>query len=66
MFFLLKGSYQFGLQQQGEDSLDFYLYTDKRHILRVKLPVDWENNWHQLSGVYDGKAMAVYIDQKGG
>lgn len=62
--FITKGSYQFGLQQQGEDSLDFYLYTDKRHILRVKLPVDWENNWHQLSGVYDGKAMAVYIDQK--
>lgn len=62
--FITKGSYQFGLQQQGKDSLDFYLYTDKRHILRVKLPVDWENNWHQLSGVYDGKMMTVYIDQK--
>ncbi|MDO5429748.1 glycoside hydrolase family 2 TIM barrel-domain containing protein [Parabacteroides sp.] len=62
--FITKGSYQFGLQQQGKDSLDFYLYTDKRHILRVKLPGDWENNWHQLSGVYDGKMMTVYIDQK--
>ncbi len=62
--FITKGSYQFGLQQQGKDSLDFYLYTDKRHILRVKLPGDWENNWHQLSGVYDGKTMAVYIDRK--
>lgn len=62
--FITKGSYQFGLQQQGKDSLDFYLYTDKRHLLRVKLPGDWENNWHQLSGVYDGKTMTVYIDQK--
>ncbi|MDL2245859.1 DUF4981 domain-containing protein [Parabacteroides sp. OttesenSCG-928-J18] len=60
--FLTKGSYQFGLQQQGKDSLDFYLYTNKRHQLRVALPADWENHWHHLSGVYDGKEMAVYID----
>ncbi|MDR3261279.1 MAG: DUF4981 domain-containing protein [Tannerella sp.] len=60
--FITKGSYQFGLQQQGKDSLDFYVYTDKRHTLRVALPVHWENNWHQLSGVYNGREIAVYID----
>lgn len=61
--FLTKGSYQFGLQQIGKDSLDFYIYTDKRHVLRIPLPVDWEYNWHKLSGVYDGKEMSVYIDE---
>lgn len=62
--FITKGSYQFGLQQQGKDSLDFYLYTDRRHCLRVALPSDWEEHWHHLSGVYDGKEMKVYIDGK--
>jgi beta-galactosidase len=60
--FITKGSYQFGLQQRGKDSLDFYVYTDKKNVLRVPLPDSWENNWHQLSGVYDGKEMKVFID----
>ncbi|MCC8133787.1 MAG: DUF4981 domain-containing protein [Tannerellaceae bacterium] len=60
--FLTKGNYQLGLQQQGKDSLDFYLYTGKRHTLRVPLPEEWENKWHHLSGVYDSKEMSVWID----
>lgn len=85
--FITKGNYQFGLQQVGKDSLDFYIYTDQAeptkdnnrqrnfmmfmrgkkegiHRLRIKLPENWENNWHKLSGVYDGNAMTVYIDGK--
>ena len=42
--FLTKGSYQFGLQQRGKDSLDFYIYTDKHYVLRIPLPTDWEYN----------------------
>ena len=60
--FLTKGSYQFGLQQQGKDSLDFYIYTNRKYTLRVPLPENWEYNWHRLSGVYDGSAMKIYID----
>ena len=62
--FITKGSYQFGLQQRGKDSLDFYIYTDKSYILRTGLPANWENNWHQLTGVYDSKTLTVYIDGK--
>ncbi len=62
--FITKGNNQFGLQQHGKDSLDFYLYTDRKCTLRVPLPTDWENRWHQLSGVYDGQQMAVYIDSR--
>lgn len=62
--FITKGSFQFGLQQNGKESLDFYLYTTRKHTLTVPLPADWEDHWHQLSGVYDGKVMAVYIDGK--
>ena len=62
--FITKGNYQFGLQQRGRDSLDFYIYTDKPYILRTGLPTNWENNWHQLTGVYDSKTLTVYIDGK--
>lgn len=62
--FITKGNYQFGLQQRGKDSLDFYIYTDKSYVLRTGLPANWENNWHQLTGIYDGKSMTVFIDGK--
>lgn len=60
--FITKGSYQFGLQQTGKDSLEFYLYTNKKHSLKTKLPENWENNWHNIKGVYDGKRMFICID----
>ncbi|NLA48930.1 MAG: DUF4981 domain-containing protein, partial [Bacteroidales bacterium] len=60
--FITKGSYQFGLQQNGKESLDFYLFTNEQYVLNVPLPADWEGRWHQLSGVYDGQEMSVYID----
>ena len=62
--FITKGNNQFGLQQQGKDSLEFYIYTNRRTALRVPLPDNWEYNRHQLSGVYDGSSMKVYIDGK--
>jgi beta-galactosidase len=60
--YITKGSNQFGLQQKGKDSLDFYLYTHKKHTLRAPLPSDWEYRWHDLKAVYDGKNMRLYID----
>lgn len=62
--FITKGSYQYGLQQRGKDSLEFYVYTDKLNAIRAKLPVDWENNWHQIIAVYDGAEMRILIDGK--
>ena len=62
--FITKGNYQYGLQQHGKDSLDFYIYNGKKQTLRVALPADWEEHWHQLSGVYDGKQMKVFIDNR--
>ena len=47
--FLTKGSYQFGLQERGKDSLDFYIYTDKHYVLRSPLPTDWEYIWQSSS-----------------
>jgi beta-galactosidase len=62
--FITKGSYQFGLRQYPKDSLEFYLTADKRTSLSVALPDVWENKWHHLAGIYDGKTISIYIDGK--
>ncbi len=63
-YLLTKGSYQFGLKQNGASKLDFYVDTGNKSVLTVDLPSDWENNWHNLLAVYNGKEMRVYIDGK--
>ena len=61
--FIAKGNYQFGLRQMGKDSIEFYLYTDKRNCLKAKLPQNWEYHWHRIKAVYDGQHMYLYIDR---
>jgi len=62
--FITKGNYQFGVQQHGKESLEFYIYTDKKHSIYASLPDNWEYNWHQVTAVYDGSEMALYIDKR--
>ena len=62
--FITKGSNQFGIRQVSTDSLEFYIYTDRKHILRIPLPENWENNWHNLFAKYNGREMSLYIDNK--
>jgi beta-galactosidase len=62
--FITKGSYQFGLQQRGKDSLEFYLYTNKIYRLKTALPSNWENNWHSVTATYDGSKMCIYMDKQ--
>jgi len=61
--FLTKGSNQFGLVQNGKDSLDFYIFTKKKQTLSAALPKNWQDNWHNIKAVYDGKEMKMYIDK---
>ena len=60
--FITKGSNQYGIRQVRSDSLEFYIYTNTKHTLHVGLPNNWENNWHQLTALYNGKEMSLYID----
>lgn len=62
--FITKGSRQFGLQQVGKDKLKFYIYTDSLHSVYASLPENWEYNWHNIKGVYDGTQMYLYLDGK--
>ncbi len=64
---ITKGSYQFGLNQYKKDSLEFFVSDNDKRVLKTALPENWENNWHHVAGICDGKEMAVYIDgQKSG
>ena len=60
---LAKGNNQFGLQQSAS-SLEFYIYTSKKTVVRAELPNDWTQNWHHVAGVYDGKSISLFIDNK--
>jgi beta-galactosidase len=61
--FITKGSNQYGIVQRGNDSLEFYIYTNTKQILRTALPSNWENNWHKLTAIYDGQKMLLYINE---
>jgi len=60
--YLTKGNWQFGLQRSDPDSIEFYLTTEDRILIKSALPVTWENQWHHVMGVYDGRSMKLFID----
>lgn len=61
---ITKGNWQFGLNQVKNDSLRFYITTDKRYSVLAKLPDNWVNNWHHVAAVYDGTSISITIDGK--
>lgn len=60
--FITKGNNQFGIQQEGEKEITFYIFTDKKYELKASLPLDWEYNWHHVLCIYDGHSMSMFID----
>lgn len=61
--FLTKGDNQFALKTQPNGGgLEFFVYNNGWNSLNVDYPANWENNWHQIVGVYDKGNMKVYID----
>ncbi|MDR2389204.1 MAG: DUF4981 domain-containing protein [Tannerellaceae bacterium] len=60
--FITKGSHQFGLQQKGKDSIEFYIYTDRAFRIASPLPPDWEGRWHQLLATYNGEQLRIFLD----
>ncbi len=61
-YLLTKGEYQFGLRQMRDERLDFYLDNGQKQVLSASLPADWEGKWHNVTAVYDGAEMRIYVD----
>lgn len=51
-------------ESKNQDSVLIRFEKVIRNTLRVKLPLNWEKQWHTVRGVYDGKQLALYIDEK--
>jgi beta-galactosidase len=61
---ITKGDWQFGIHQVRKDSLRFYITTRQKQSVQIKLPENWEYNWHQVTATYDGKSIFLTIDGK--
>lgn len=60
--YVTKGNTQFGVVQNGNDKLQFYLHTGLKHTLNVDLPAEWIGKWHHVTASWDGKEMKLFID----
>ena len=63
-YMITKGNNQFGLKQAGAENIEFYIDNGSKKTLSGPLPSDWENNWHNVTAVYDSQKMTIYIDGK--
>jgi len=60
--FISKGFFQFGIEQLSETELEFYVGDKKKTSVKTSLPENWQNNWHLVTGIYNGKQLQIYID----
>lgn len=59
---LSKGFFQFGVEQINESELEFYVGDRKKTSVKTVVPENWQNNWHLVSGIYNGTQLQLYID----
>lgn len=58
-----KGDRQAALKTRSSGSgLEFFVYDKNWKSVSCDFPAGWENNWHQVVGVYDKGKVSIYID----
>ncbi|MBX7310463.1 NPCBM/NEW2 domain-containing protein [Clostridium chauvoei] len=76
--FVSKGDHQFALKESanyensGKRGLEFFIYdasipgsyTQWVAASTTNLPSDWQGNWHDIAGTFDGENVRLYIDGK--
>lgn len=58
---LTKGS-DYGLDQPAKGRLRFYVMGRQLAAAIGATPDDWEGNWHQVSGIFDGTRLLLVVD----
>lgn len=63
---LSKGDTQVALKTRSSGSgLEFFIYNSGSwKSVSCSFPENWENNWHQVAGVYDKGSIKIYVDGK--
>ena len=49
---------------ESPQTLEFYVYGDKRIYVRAKVDNNFYGNWHHIAGIYNGSSLQLYIDKK--
>ncbi len=62
--FITKGKYGYGIQMADENTLEFYVFSDKRISAKARVGADFYDNWHHIAGIYDGRSLQLFIDKK--
>ncbi len=60
--YITKGSWQFGIVQVRNDSLEFYITTDRKYRVQKALRSDWLNKWHHIAAWYNGREIVLSVD----
>ena len=58
---IAKGDHQYALLTDG-DSLQFRVQASGPVVACAKVPEDWTSRWHHVAGIYDGRALKLYLD----
>ena len=61
-YFLSKGNHAYGLIQKDAKTIEFFIHGTARQSALCTIPDNWEDNWHHLTGIYNGKEMLLYLD----
>lgn len=56
-------SYSLKIDSQNQN-IEFFIYTDKWETLLAPLPENWQSQFHEIIGDYDGKTLSLSIDGK--
>jgi len=62
--FLAKGDHQYGIQMSDPQTLEFYIQGDERVSAKARVDENFYENWHHIAGIYNGRSVQLFIDQK--
>lgn len=62
--FIAKGAHGYGIQMADAQTLEFYVYTDKRVAATVKVDSGFYENWQHITGRYNGNNLQLFVNNK--
>lgn len=62
--FITKGKYGYGIRMENQETLEFYIHSEKRISVKAKVGDDFYGNWHHISGIYNGKELQLFMDEQ--
>ncbi|HYQ58215.1 MAG TPA: glycoside hydrolase family 2 TIM barrel-domain containing protein, partial [Draconibacterium sp.] len=62
--FIMKGAHGYGIQMADEETLEFYVFGNRRVAAITKVEADFYEQWHHIAGIYNGRSLQLYVDKK--